>query len=199
MTILAVDSSTNILDCAILRDGAVVSDGWSDDERTHSERVMPMVSRIFREADMTPRDIDVFVATTGPGSYTGVRIGVATVLGLAYGAGKRAMGVSTLELMAKAQARRNSLKNGIILPIIDARRGAVFTSAYRLGNINGDSEKLTEIEAPRRIDLEEWRIRLSESYPTEPLQWAEPSSQKWAGLNERDLREIKLIYLGGSV
>ncbi|GHV18678.1 hypothetical protein FACS189425_07930 [Clostridia bacterium] len=165
--ILGIDTSTSILDCAILRDGVVLVEGHSDEARTHSERCLPMVIELLEKAGMEPADVDIFAATVGPGSYTGLRIGVATARALAYGSGARAMGISTLELMQKGEAT----------PVIDARNGAVFAL------VDGEH---------KRVSLEEMEGR----------ELVYPFAGKWSGICEADLRDLDdmdMIYLGGSV
>ena len=178
--ILGIDTSTSILDVAIFNSkGRVLAGECSDNERTHSERVMIAVDNVIKKASVSLKDIDIFACCTGSGSYTGVRIGVATAKGLALAMGKPVMGITSFDLMASG-------KTGLVVPIIDARREAVFSAVYENGK---------QIKPPRRIDLEELKKELSGKEYT----FVTPHSGKWEGITLDMLGAVDIIYLGGSV
>ena len=101
---------------------------------THSETLLPMVEAILSAFAMKPHDVDLFACSAGPGSFTGVRIGVATVKGLAFGSGRPAVGVSTLEALARnldhGDPAEEKVMPKIICPVMDARRGQLYTARF---------------------------------------------------------------------
>ena len=129
MIILAVDTSGPCAGAAIMRDGEIISDVTACHGLTHSQTSMPMIARALEEAGLTPADVDLFAAVTGPGSFTGVRIGVCEVKGLAHACGKPVVAVDALE----ALAMNGFGFDGVICPILDARRGQVYGAAFRFG------------------------------------------------------------------
>lgn len=127
MKILALDSTAKAASVALCEDGALLGEYTINNGNTHSETILPMAESLLKHFDLTPKDIDVFAVSAGPGSFTGVRIGVATVKGLAFGSGKPCIGVSTLEALAKNPA----IPNGLICPVMNARRNQVYTALFR--------------------------------------------------------------------
>ena len=109
-------------------------------------RAMPAIEELFEKAGIAPADIDAIAVSEGPGSYTGVRIGVTIAKTLAWTLGKPLVGVSSL----KALAANALFFNGLICPIVDARRGNVYAGAYRIR-----SGKLTEVIEDGHYSLEE--------------------------------------------
>ncbi len=134
MKILALDSTANTSSVAILEDDTLIAVYTVNTENTHSETLLPMVKQILNSASLTVDDIDVFAVANGPGSFTGVRIGVATVKGLAFGKNKRCVAVSTTEALSV------NLEgfDGIVCPIMNARRGQVYTCIYKNGEAQID-------------------------------------------------------------
>lgn len=131
MNILMIDTSGPACGVAIAREGRLVCDMQLVSGRTHSQRVMPMVEAALAMSDMAVSDIDVFGAVTGPGSFTGVRIGVSSVKALAHAAGKLCVGVDALHaLAANIQAF-----DGVICPILDARAQQVYGAMFHAGDV----------------------------------------------------------------
>lgn len=126
MKILAVDSTTRTACAALTEDGRTLASFTSDSGPTQSERLLPMVEEVLRAARVELREIDLFTATVGPGSFTGVRIGVSVIKGLAFGSGKPCVPVSALEAMAENLFPLD----GIYCPVIDARRNQVYTALF---------------------------------------------------------------------
>lgn len=126
MKILAVETSSNVASVAVLSDGVLLGEYTVNKKHTHSETLMPMVDRLLSDLELSVSEIDLFAASVGPGSYTGLRIGVATVTGLASALDKKVIGVGTLEAMAYRLPHAEHL----ITPIMDARRGRVYTATY---------------------------------------------------------------------
>ena len=129
MKILAIDSCMNTSSVAILEDEGLVALYTVNTDNTHSETLLPMIRDAMRSADITAEEIDAYAVSYGPGSFTGVRIGVATVKGLAFGRGKPCVEVSTIEALAE------NLEgfSGVICPVMNARRGQVYTGVFKDG------------------------------------------------------------------
>ncbi len=129
MNILAMDTSGPVAGVAVLREGIVVYEGASVNRMTHSVNLLPMVEEALTRSGMEIEAIDLYAAVTGPGSFTGVRIGVSTVKGMAHGAGKPCMGIDALEALAAGVAPTDA----VICPIQDARAGQVYGAVFEAG------------------------------------------------------------------
>ncbi|MBE5795518.1 MAG: tRNA (adenosine(37)-N6)-threonylcarbamoyltransferase complex dimerization subunit type 1 TsaB [Clostridiales bacterium] len=129
MKILAVDTSGPVAGVAVLRDGMLAYEGSAVNKMTHSVNMMPMVEEALNRSGISIDEIDLFTAVVGPGSFTGVRIGVSAVKGMAHGAGKPCIGVDALEALAAGLCS----VDGVICPIQDARAGQVYGAAFRAG------------------------------------------------------------------
>ena len=160
MLTLAIDSTAATATCALSRDGRLVALDTVDGRLTHSEILLPMIERMLADSALTIADVDMFACATGPGSFTGVRIGAAMIKGLAFGSGKPCVGVSTLEALAcnltplkgQSGARDETKHDPLVVPVMDARRGQVYTAIFRSG------ERLMEDSL---IKLDELRERLT--------------------------------------
>ena len=139
MNIFGIDTCCMAATAAVLSDDRLVSQIVQNNKRTHSQKIMPMIEFVLREAEIEISDIDCFAAAVGPGSFTGVRIGVATVKALAHMMDKPCVAVSTLHALANNVA----YFDGIICPILDARRGQVYNALFR----GGDLSRITEDRA----------------------------------------------------
>lgn len=127
MKILAVDSSALIASAALCEDGKLLAEYTVNNKNTHSETLLPMIESLLSFFSLEIKDIDAFAVSSGPGSFTGVRIGAATVKGLAFASGKACIGVSTLEALAFNLRSRK----GLICPVMNARRSQVYTALFR--------------------------------------------------------------------
>jgi tRNA threonylcarbamoyladenosine biosynthesis protein TsaB len=125
--ILAVDTATNACSVALVDGQAVIDERTVAVGRNPARRLMGMIADIVEYGAVSLNDVDLFAVTRGPGSFTGLRIGMATVQGLALAAGKPVVAVSTLEALA-AQAEGDQ----VVAALIDARRGQVYTAVYRV-------------------------------------------------------------------
>lgn len=146
MKILAVDTSSTVASAAIVDGEKLVCECVLNNKLTHSQTLMPMIDEVFKKSELTPLDIDVFAVSNGPGSFTGLRIGVTTIKGLAHAAKKPVCGVNTLE----ALAYNLPFCPYIIAPIMDARREQVYNAFYKWEN-----GTLKEVASPRAISLED--------------------------------------------
>lgn len=141
MKILGVDSSAKSASAAICENGRLISECFVNASLTHSRTLMPMVDNALKQADMNIKDIDAFCVNVGPGSFTGIRIGVAAVKGLALAENKPCAGISTLESMAYNFADDSCL----VCAAMDARCNQVYTALFRC---NGSSvERICEDKA----------------------------------------------------
>lgn len=134
MITLAVDTSTLTASCAVVEDGKVLSELTVQYGKTHSQKVMPMIRDVLAMLDKDYKDVDLFSVTTGPGSFTGLRIGVVTIKSLAYSLNKPVCGIPTLDALAYSMADFK----GIITPMLDARNNQVFAALYHKNHHNLD-------------------------------------------------------------
>lgn len=132
MNILAIDTSNLPLSIAVTTEDKVLGECTFNVERNHSIRLMPAIDMLMKEVRLSPSDIDLFVVARGPGSYTGIRIGVTTAKSLAFSMEKPLVGVSSL----LAIAHQVPYFDGIVFPLFDARRKRMYTAGYeyREGN-----------------------------------------------------------------
>ena len=145
MKLLAIDTSGPVCGVAILTDSGIAYECAVVNKLTHSTNLMPMIETAFASTGMAIQDMDRIAVVTGPGSFTGVRIGVSTAKGLAHGAGKPCVAVDALEAMAAGAGEFS----GIICPIQDARAGQVYGAAFAAGE--GRPERLME-DIPLKVE-----------------------------------------------
>ena len=141
MKILVIDTSGPVCGAAVMDEEKVYSEFTAQNRNTHSASLMPMVEAALHAAGTELKELDAIAAVTGPGSFTGVRIGVATAKGLAHGAGLPCIPVDALEALSASAGRFG----GIVCPIQDARAGQVYGAAFRNG------ERLTG-DAPMKLE-----------------------------------------------
>ena len=146
MLTLAFESSAKAASVALLRDGSLISQYSQCSGLTHSRTLLPMAEDLLKNAELKLSDIDLFAVAHGPGSFTGIRIGVSTVKGLAWACDKPCVGVSTLESMAW----HGLAAGGLVCPVMDARRSQVYNALFRIED--GRPARVTE---DRPIALEE--------------------------------------------
>ena len=130
MKILSGDSSSVTASVAITENGKILSEKFINNGLTHSQTLMPMVESAINDSGVSINDIDLFAITNGPGSFTGVRIGIASVKGMADALDKKCIAISTLE--AIAQPLKN--QDVIACAVMDARCNQVYTALFNNGN-----------------------------------------------------------------
>lgn len=128
MKLAAIDTSGGYASCAVTCEGKVLSEKTLSSGLVHSRSLLPMLEDCLQAVGMTPEELDAFVCVAGPGSFTGVRIGVCTVKGLAQALGKPCAGVNTLDVL-----RAGVPYASLVCPILDARRDQVYGAAYENG------------------------------------------------------------------
>ncbi len=152
MLVLGLDTSTLTAGVAIIDDERVLADARHDASgRTNT--LLVTIDRLCREANIAPVDLDAVAVGAGPGSFTGLRIGMATAKGIAFAAGRSLWAVSSLAALAY-EARSHGVGQGVIVSVLDARRSEVFAGCYR-------ADDLGPIDAERVLA------------PGELLRWAE--------------------------
>lgn len=145
MLVLALDSTTRAGSAALWRDGALdVRPG--DGSRTHAERLPAELVAVLSAASRSVADVDLFAVASGPGSFTGMRVGIATMQALALVQGRSIVAVSTLDLLALAGAAEVR-GPALVVSWMEAYRGEVFAAITRVGDVGGSSPTLDVIEA----------------------------------------------------
>lgn len=147
MLTLAMESSAKAASVALLRDGELISQYSQCSGLTHSRTLLPMLEDMLKNAELTLSDVELFAVAHGPGSFTGIRIGVSTVKGLAWAGDKKCVGVSTLAAMAWHGVSHG----GLICPVMDARRSQVYNALFEIQN--GEPVRLCPDRAIALSDL----------------------------------------------
>ena len=130
MRILALDTATQNCSVAIVDDGSLLAELTRVNSTTHSRHLMDFINTVCSLADLKAEDVDGFAVTIGPGSFTGLRIGISTIKGLAFSLGKPVVGISSLDALAWQCAQSAYL----ICPLLDARKKEVYACRYRFEN-----------------------------------------------------------------
>lgn len=144
MKVLAIDTSTVIATCAVMEDENMLGEYSLNQNMSHSENLVPMIKEVLDSLKLQVKDIDLYGVAVGPGSFTGLRIGIATVKAFAHVYNKPIVGISTLEALAF-----NLSFNGLIVPMIDARRNRVYTGIYRW-----ERDRLINIMEPTVMNID---------------------------------------------
>ena len=138
MIILALDSTAKAAAVALLDGSRLIAKNMNNDGNTHSCSLLPMLEKLLSDNRLTPDDIDLYAASSGPGSFTGVRIGAATLKGLAFGRNRPCVGVSALHALAYNMRSAD----GYVLALMDARRGQFYTALFEVKG--GEVKRITE-------------------------------------------------------
>ena len=146
MLILAFETSAKACSAALLKDDSLLGEAYQNTGLTHSQTLLVMAEDLMKQCGVTENDIDAVAVAAGPGSFTGVRIGVAAAKGFAWGREIPCCGVSTLEAMAA----NLGVYSGYILPVMDARRQQVYCGLFR-----AEQGSITRIKEDRAIALAE--------------------------------------------
>ncbi len=134
MKILGIDTSTKFL-CLSFYDNGRICEYNLELDRKHSKLLLLTIEKAIKAFNWDIADIDYFACGIGPGSFTGVRIGITSIKGLSFCLGKPVLGVSTLDILAK-----NADRDGLIVPAIDAKRNLIYCSIYR--NLKGSLKRI---------------------------------------------------------
>ncbi len=154
MNVLAADTSSDHGSVAVTADGEPLGEVRLISSIQHSERLFRSIEFLFEHVDLTLDDIDLFAAARGPGSFTGLRVGLAAMAGFAFANNKPSAGISTLAAVAWQVGRTDSS----IAPVLDARRGEIYTALFRR-----EGEALVELHPAAVLKPAQWLSILPES------------------------------------
>jgi len=150
MIILAVDSSSKVATVALIKDEKLLGEITLNDKKEHSVILMNIIQDLLKHNNLSIDDIDGYVVSKGPGSFTGLRIGMATIKGLSFGSNKPYVSVSSLDALALSVSNFD----GIICPIMDALRNSVYTSLYKgHSNLGNCTNKLESSDNKNKLPI----------------------------------------------
>jgi tRNA threonylcarbamoyladenosine biosynthesis protein TsaB len=142
--ILSIESSTSICSVALHRDGELMKLSEHDQENAHAKQLMLLIEKMFLQVGLKPYELAAVAVSSGPGSYTGLRIGVSVAKGLAFGHDLPLISVDTLTALA-FQVISSCGDNDFVIPLLDARRMEVYTSVF------GQGGKIIEVSHPLEV------------------------------------------------
>ena len=146
MLILAFETSAKACSVALMKDGILLGEAYQNSGLTHSQTLLPMAQTLMQQCNITAQEITAVAVAAGPGSFTGIRIGVAAAKGFAWGSQLPCCGVSTLEAMAL----HLGIYQGYVLSVMDARRQQVYTALF-----HAERGKLSRVTPDRAISIED--------------------------------------------
>ncbi|MCT4612703.1 MAG: tRNA (adenosine(37)-N6)-threonylcarbamoyltransferase complex dimerization subunit type 1 TsaB [Clostridia bacterium] len=153
MKVLALDTASKVSTVAIIEDNKLIGEFTVNSSKTHSKMLMPIIDEVLKYTETELDEIDYIAVSSGPGSFTGLRIGAATVKGIAHGKNIPIIGVPTLDGLA-----HNVIYTDMyICPIIDAKRNEVFAAIYK-----SNKEKINMISEHELINIDELMFKLEE-------------------------------------
>lgn len=147
MNTLAIDTSNKIMGVAILKNKQIIGEMITNLDKNQTSRIMPAIDNLMREVNIRPKELDQIVVAKGPGSYTGVRIGLTTAKTMAWSLNIPVIGVSSLEVLAY----QGRLSHSYICPFFDARRDNIYTGLYKW-----EDNKLIMVDPEENISMKEW-------------------------------------------
>jgi len=149
---LTIDTSNHVLGVALMKGNTVIGEFVTNLAKNHSVRLMPAVDQLMKEVGASPEQLDKIIVAKGPGSYTGVRIGLTTAKTLAWALDIPVVGVSSL----KALAYQGRFYNSVVCPFFDARRGLVYTGLYEW-----QANDMVAVQDEQNILMNDWLTELS--------------------------------------
>ena len=200
MTILAIDTSNYALGVALLENDQVLGEYITNLKKNHSVRIMPAIQTLMKDCERVPADLTKIVVAKGPGSYTGVRIGVTIAKTLAWTLNLPLVGISSLEVIVGTGRHFD----GLVSPIVDARRGQAYTGLFQFTNSNP-----VPVEQDQLVMVADWAEKLKETskqilFIGNDLQIHRAaiadilgSQAEFAALTEHNPRPSELALLGG--
>jgi len=169
LNILALDTSSRAASCAWLENGNLRGEFFMNAEIKHSQTIMPMVSALLQSIGREVTDADLFAVSNGPGSFTGLRIGVSAIKGMAMATGKPCAPVSTLHSLAI-----NMLSvNGYIVPIMDARGGQVYSAVF-----HAQGRQLTRVCEDMAVHIDDL-CKIIKPYAGKPIMLVGDGAAPW--------------------
>ena len=142
MKILSIDTSSNICSISILEDTTLIYEDHISDKLTHSENLMPMIKKSLESLNLNLSDIDLFTCSKGPGSFTGIRIGVSTICAFRDYFNKPAIGISSLESLAYNIISEG---NSLVCSIIDAKNNNVYAGLFKYENSHYSADNINNV------------------------------------------------------
>ena len=152
MRILGIETATSVCSVCILENSQLVAEYTTDISKTHSQRLMPMIEHVLENVGLIPKDIGAIAVSVGPGSFTGVRIGISAAKGMAMALDIKIVEVSTLDGIAYNLMDRYP---GQICVITDARRKQVYTSIYEMPNVKCQMSNIRKLTDDMVLPIEE--------------------------------------------
>ena len=143
MRILGIETATNVCSVCILEDSQLIAEYTTNITKTHSQRLMPMIEHVLANVELSPKDIEAIAVSVGPGSFTGVRIGISAAKGMAMALDAQIAGISTLDGISY---NLMSLYTGQVCVITDARRKQVYTAIYEKEKVKLTDDMVLPIE-----------------------------------------------------
>ncbi|SEQ44332.1 tRNA (adenosine(37)-N6)-threonylcarbamoyltransferase complex dimerization subunit type 1 TsaB [Piscibacillus halophilus] len=183
MNVLCIDTSNQPMSIAVYKENELAGEITINIKRNHSIQLMPNIEHLMQQANLKPKDLDQMVVADGPGSFTGIRIGMTTAKTMAWTLNIPIKTVSSLKLIGASLL----YQNGLVCPFFDARRGNVYTGLYRVleGEIN-------TIEDDCNIDMASWLTQVKDI--DEKIFFISPNGENFKELIEQELGE-KAVYV----
>lgn len=185
MNILAIDTSTKIMGVAILKNEVIIGEVVTNVKQGQSERLMPAITKLMKDVQLDPSELNQIVVAQGPGSYTGVRIGITTAKSLAWALNIPIIGVSSIDVLAY----QGRFFDSIICPFFDARRGNIYTNAYKWEN-----GQFVSLQSEINISMEKWLHQVAQ-YNKNVL-FLSPDIHLYEEVITKQLKELALIPEG---
>ncbi len=132
MKILGIETATTVCGAAIVADGRIISEEQTSEKKVHAESIMRLIADSLGNSGLSLKDLDAIAVSIGPGSFTGLRIGLSVAKGLAYATDKRLVAVPTLDALARGAVDAGVIKTPYILSVLDARRDEVFCRLFHV-------------------------------------------------------------------
>jgi tRNA threonylcarbamoyladenosine biosynthesis protein TsaB len=153
--ILAIETSSQACSVALIQcdgENTVITQEYTDTPRSHTKLTLPMVDKVLNDADVVLRGLDAIAFSVGPGSFTGLRIGLGVVQGLAFGAALPVVGVSTLKVLAQGACDRYKMQDHTVLvPCFDARMGENYWGVYKVSSGLVEVCQQDTLSAPEQV------------------------------------------------
>lgn len=185
MKTLAIDTANRVMGVALFQDDTLIGEYMTNLKRNHSVQLMPAIDQVMNDTDTSSEELARIAVSKGPGSYTGVRIGLSTAKSLAWALQIPIVGVSSLEVLAY----QGRLFPGAICPFFDARRGNVYTGLYQW-----EDGQMSGIHAERNVFMDEWLQELGGS--SRPILFLSPDIEGYAEKIESVLGDRAVIPEG---
>jgi tRNA threonylcarbamoyladenosine biosynthesis protein TsaB len=156
MYILGIDTSSMVATVALLSEEKLIAEYIVNNKKNHSEKLVLVLDRVLEDGGIALEEVDAIAVARGPGSFTGIRIGMACAQGISHALDKALIGINTLDGLAYNLMGEGSL----LCPAVDAQRGEVYTSLYRWEN--GNLKRLRDYEVAKAVELVEELMKMSE-------------------------------------